>query len=445
MNSIGGNLNRFVIIVGLIGALNFVHSQTSAEAAQAISVSDADALQAVEATTPQPAESVPEFGTFYSAQFPDWPPLPGNIHNLPVWDLGDGFYLLADLDFDYAEASEEAQAEMALARASGLMLMDDESTFESLQFTTNDLWLEITGTTNLGSSLTAYLAIHPPWNVTNGVYGLYFKTNLAIPYNWTWLLASTAGQTNLVATNLPPTQGFFMLGDPTAIRPGFTNNVLAPSDDDYTGNGTSGTLLTNLLATIGFPINFFGASYTNLYVNNNGNVTFDDYLSAYTPTPLLDLGMNIVAPFWADVDTRGMNSGVVTYGTGTVDGRTAFGVNWIDVGYFLVNDDKLNSFQLVLIDRPDRTNEDFDLEFNYSKIQWETGDASGGSGGLGGSSARAGYASAAGSTFELNNSGTNGAFLDSNTTNGLVYTNFNSTVPGRYVFQFHNGVPLGTP
>jgi hypothetical protein len=73
------------------------------------------------------------------------------------------------------------------------------------------------------------------------------------------------------------------------------------------------------------------------------------------------------------------------------------------------------------------------------------GQTSTGTDGLGGSSARAGYASASGSTFELNGSGINGALLDSDTTNGLIYTNFNSTVPGRYVFQFHNGVPLGTP
>jgi hypothetical protein len=53
--------------------------------------------------------------------------------------------------------------------------------------------------------------------------------------------------------------------------------------------------------------------------------------------------------------------------------------------------------------------------------------------------------SASGSTFEMNGSAVAGSFLDSNTTNGLIYTNFNSTVPGRYVFQFHNGVPLGTP
>jgi hypothetical protein len=30
-------------------------------------------------------------------------------------------------------------------------------------------------------------------------------------------------------------------------------------------------------------------------------------------------------------------------------------------------------------------------------------------------------------------------------TNGLIHTNFNNSVPGRYVFQFHNGIPAATP
>lgn len=311
--------------------------------------------------------------------------------------------------------------------------------------TTNDLWLQITGTTNYGTNLTAYLVIHPPWNVTNGVWGLYFTTNIAVPYdNWTWLLKNAPGQTNLVVTNLPTPLGFFMLGPPTAIRDGFTNNSLGPNDDDNYDDDY-GHLLTNLLANIGFPINFFGTTYTDLWVNNNGNVTLDIYLQAFTPTPLLGLGTNIIAPFWADVDTR--SSGVTTYGTSTIDGHAAFGVSWIDVGYYSYEDDKTNSFQMVMIDRSDRTNGDFDLEFNYSRIQWETGDyyTSGGVDGLGGNSARAGYASGSGSAFELNGSGVNGAFLDTNTATGLIYSNFNSTVSGRYVFQFHNGVPLGTP
>jgi len=144
---------------------------------------------------------------------------------------------------------------------------------------------------------------------------------------------------------------------------------------------------------------------------------------------------------------------VVTYGSGIVDGRAAFGVNWINVGYFFYGDDKLNSFQLVVIDRSDRTNGDFDLEFNYSQIQWEAGDVSGGSDGLyildyidaGDCPARAGYASANGSTFEMNGSAVPRALLDTNLTTGLIYQDFNSTVPGRYVFQFTNGIPNGTP
>jgi hypothetical protein len=205
--------------------------------------------------------------------------------------------------------------------------------------------------------------------------------------------------------------------------------------------------LTNLLANIGFSVNFFGTTYTNLYVNNNGNVTFGDLLSAYTPTNLVNLvtdptatATNIIAPFWADVDTRAAGSGLVTYGTNTVNGHAAFAASWVDVGYYEQRDDKLNAFQLVLIDRPDRASGDYDVEFNYAQIQWETGNASGGSDGLGGSSARAGYASASGLTFELNGSGTNSAFLDTNLVTGLIHTNYNSGgVLGRYVYPFHNG------
>jgi hypothetical protein len=310
-------------------------------------------------------------------------------------------------------------------------------------FTTNDLWLEITGKTNA----TAFFTIHPPWNATNGVWGLYFKTNMAVPYNWTWLMRNAPGQTNSVMTNLPAAQGFFMLGPPTAIRSGFDTYSLGRLDD-----------VGSQLATLPFIINSFGTFYTNLYVNENGNVTFALSDPNYTPDLTISnevsfwkpYGMTgMIAPFWADVDSRASGSGVTTYGANTVDGRAAFGVSWINVGYYVDNQgdpsDKKNSFQLVVIDRTDRTNGDFDLEFNYSQIQWESGNASGGTAGLGGSSARAGFANAPGSTFELNGSGTNGTFLDSNLTMGLIHTNFNSSVPGRYVFQFHNGAPLTTP
>ena len=70
--------------------------------------------------------------------------------------------------------------------------------------------------------------------------------------------------------------------------------------------------------------------------------------------------------------------------------------SWIDVGYFFKHDDKLNGFQLVLIDRSDRRPGDVEIEFNYDQIRWESGDWSGGMNGLGGFSARVGYTNGTG-------------------------------------------------
>lgn len=207
-----------------------------------------------------------------------------------------------------------------------------------------------------------------------------------------------------------------------------------PRNDD----GSTGPVL------IGFNVNFYGFSATQLYVNNNGNVTFTGPLSTFTPFGLAGAGTRIIAPFFADVDTRAIGSGIVEYGQATVDGRSAFIVNWPDVGYYNSHDDKLNYFQLVLIDRSDTGSGNFDIEFNYRRIQWETGDASGGSGGLGGVSAAVGYSNgasgAANVSFELPGSRVPGSFLDTGPAGTrLIGNRLNSDVLGRYVFAVRNG------
>ena len=41
-------------------------------------------------------------------------------------------------------------------------------------------------------------------------------------------------------------------------------------------------------------------------MNNNGDISFTQSLSGYTPQQFpLDAGVPIIAPYWADVDTRG--------------------------------------------------------------------------------------------------------------------------------------------
>lgn len=208
----------------------------------------------------------------------------------------------------------------------------------------------------------------------------------------------------------------------------FQDATLARNDDGSTG-----------LVSMGFSIDFYGLNTSSLYVNNNGNVTFDSALGTYTPFALSTTSRQILAPFFADWDTRPTGFGITEYGTGTVDGRSAFGVNWIDIGYFSMGTDKRNSAQLIIVDRSDIGTGDFDFEFNFDQIQWETGGASGGSGGLGGSSARVGWSNGAANTFELTGSAVNGAFLDTNLTSGLIYNSLNSNVDGRYLFQVRNG------
>lgn len=143
-----------------------------------------------------------------------------------------------------------------------------------------------------------------------------------------------------------------------------------------------------------FGVNFYGASFDSQWVNNNGAVTFDGSLSTYTPFGLAGTSSIIIAAFFADVDTRGAGSQPVSYGWGntTYEGHRAFCVNWVNVGYFDGHTDKLNSFQLLLVNREDSSSPgDFDIAFNYDKVRWESGDFSGGSGGLAGTSAAAGF------------------------------------------------------
>jgi hypothetical protein len=236
---------------------------------------------------------------------------------------------------------------------------------------------------------------------------------------------------------------------------GFTANVIPPNDD---GSSTQ--------INLPFTMNFFGTNFTSLFVNNNGNVTFGSALSEFTPTGLNgnNGGIPIIAPFWADVDTSAAvpgnqdpgspPSGVVTFGVDTVNGHQAFGVSYENVGYFSAHSDKLNSFQLVLIDRSDTGIPGaFDMEFNYDKIQWEVGDASTDAedpDGLCGSltiadcvPAAVGYSNGTGNpgtNFQLPGSFVAGALLDNGpAATSLIHNSLNNPMIGRYLFQVRNG------
>ncbi|MDP4724611.1 MAG: gliding motility-associated C-terminal domain-containing protein [Crocinitomicaceae bacterium] len=144
--------------------------------------------------------------------------------------------------------------------------------------------------------------------------------------------------------------------------------AMQPNDDGSTG-----------LIPIPFTFNLYGQAYNSLYINNNGNVTFTGPLSTFSATAFPSVGNAIVAPFWADVDTRNGNGQVLYKIT-----PTAVYVNWVDVGYYAFHGDKLNTFQLIITNGSDPVIDGGNVAFCYQNMDWTTGDASQGVNGFGG-------------------------------------------------------------
>lgn len=217
---------------------------------------------------------------------------------------------------------------------------------------------------------------------------------------------------------------------------GFGENVLGRNDDASTAEVSITPIFEN-------GLNFFGREFTSLWINNNGSVTFNGPRFAFTPTFITAVSGNPeISPYFADVDTRGeataatpggnsTGSNLVHYDFDTVNDR--FIVTWDDVGYYPGQTDKLNAFQLILTDR---SGGDFDIEFRYEDVNWTTGSASGGTNGLGGIVARAGYTAGTGNSdayFELPASGNQSEMLALDETQG------NTGDLGRWLFRVRSG------
>lgn len=161
--------------------------------------------------------------------------------------------------------------------------------------------------------------------------------------------------------------------DATYTQAAFPNSFLV--DDGSTSN-------------ISFPFTFelYGDDYTSMWINTNGTVTFDAADGTFTPQGFPNDDV-MLAPFWGDVDLSCNTCGEVYYKV-TDD---AVYVNWIDVGYYNEQTDKLNTFQVVFTETGSGILPgDNTVQFCYQDMQWTTGSASGGDNGFGGSPATVG-------------------------------------------------------
>lgn len=151
---------------------------------------------------------------------------------------------------------------------------------------------------------------------------------------------------------------------------------------------------------LGFDFVFYGENRTSVYINNNGNLSFDKAINTFTPDsfPLTDTSM--VAPFWADVETSPEESGIVYYRVYSDADRMV--VTWDSVGYYNDNTDKLNTFQVILSTKEDPvTTVGKNVCLAYGDMEWTTGDASNGENGFGGAPATAGVNKGDGESYAL--------------------------------------------
>ena len=213
---------------------------------------------------------------------------------------------------------------------------------------------------------------------------------------------------------------------PNAIEnlPACTANTFnTPWDDD------------SVAAPLGFSANFFGTTASTVDVNVNGSVTFDDMLVEYAPLDFTTTSDVIIAPFEADVDTT-HGGRQITYGDGTDGGTHYFCVNWVGVGYWGGQGDKLDSFQLVLRQTAAQAAAgDFSITFNYDGVTWDTAE--------GAAPAAVGWSAGDGGPghdFVQPGSFTKGALLDANAATGLIHNSHDSGGQrGRYVFDVTGG------
>lgn len=152
--------------------------------------------------------------------------------------------------------------------------------------------------------------------------------------------------------------------------------AMLPNDDEFSN-----------VIVLPFNFSFYGTSYDSLYINNNGNISFDLPYSTFTANPFPDPNYNMIAPFWADVDTRSTNGGNVWFKLNP----HSLVVVWDHVGYWNMMEDKLNTFQLIISDGQDTiVPTGNNVSFCYGDMQWTTGSASLGVGGIGGTPATVG-------------------------------------------------------
>ncbi len=154
---------------------------------------------------------------------------------------------------------------------------------------------------------------------------------------------------------------------------GFGETAMPRSDD--------GALRIDARALFQEGLSVFGSHHAgnDIWLNTNGAISFGSALAGYPTLGSGPLAQDVLAPFWADVDTRidgeGAESGQIWIDQDTATNTLT--ITWDGVGSFRRQAEDTNLFQVQIADQG---NGDFDLSFRYERIEWTRGTAEGDAG-----------------------------------------------------------------
>ena len=181
----------------------------------------------------------------------------------------------------------------------------------------------------------------------------------------------------------------------TAMADASALGLLFPFDSGNTAGWTESMARNDDGSTgpisLGFDFCFYEQTFSSVAINNNGNLTFDGGFGSFTPAGF-PINTPMIAPFWADVDTRSLagvdatNTNLVWHKFVDMNGDNAndtLVVTWDGVGVYPSNNAVVNTFQVAItglrngFGGPNGLG-GLNAAFSFGDMNWSVGSASGG-------------------------------------------------------------------
>ena len=162
------------------------------------------------------------------------------------------------------------------------------------------------------------------------------------------------------ARAVPLRSGF---GGPTGY--GLPEHCLAPSDD--------GSAPIDLTGAFSDGLRLFGPGFRSAFINVDGAVTFLAPLGPFTASSVPQMGRPMIAPWYADADTRGGGQPLRNNVCYHLEPERLV-VTWNNVGAHDASLDRLDDFQLIVTARRRCVlYGDADIELRYNRCAWTAG------------------------------------------------------------------------